>query len=157
MNKFITASGQVDLELADPQTIGAVVFNLAISDGGSFSLTPQYKKSGASAYENVLYVLLPTGATSPAGTAITAAGTYEAPADSGLISLSVASVTGTLTVTYDCVMGASAGGGAASVVIANGGDVAMGSTTDAPYTDADGSSPGTVIALLKGIYINTLS
>lgn len=46
------------------------------------------------------------------------------------------------------VLGGGAGGGAAT--IANGADVAQGSTTDAAYTDVTGAASGTIIGLLKG-------
>lgn len=145
MNKLITATGQYDLVLTDPQTIGAIVFHLAISGGGTFSLIPQYKKSGTTTYQNVPYTSV-DGTAYTVGTPITESGvgTYEAQADSGLISLIVSAVAGTLTVTYDCVAGAggsagSGGGAGGAVTIADGADVTLGAKADAAVGDATGT------------------
>lgn len=40
--------------------------------------------------------------------------------------------------------------------VPDGSVAAIGAVDDAPYDDETGADPGTVISLLKGIYINTL-
>jgi hypothetical protein len=51
------------------------------------------------------------------------------------------------------VTGAGAGGATPSTV-ANGSDVAEGSTTDAAYADTTGAASGTVVSLLKGLFVS---
>lgn len=58
-------------------------------------------------------------------------------------------VTDTLGLPVNCILGCSGGGGAAT--IANGADVAEGSTTDAPATTPTTGSAATTIALLKAL------
>lgn len=49
--------------------------------------------------------------------------------------------------------GGSGGGGGGAATVANGADVAEGSTTDAAYSDTTGAAAGSVVSLLKGQYV----
>lgn len=114
MQILITTTGHHTLTNVDLGLAGAVVAEVVISGGGSVSMTPEISKSnGSGAYYNAAYFSVPTGDASAAGTAITTAGIYEWLADGCIGSLNVASITGTVTINVDRVIG----GGTPGVVI----------------------------------------
>src|SRR5882757_1265943 len=59
-------------------------------------------------------------------------------------------------ITYRAMVVTSAdasGGGGGAVTIADGADVAEGTTTDIAYTDATGVAAGTLIKIVKGLFV----
>lgn len=127
---------------------GSMVPQLHVSMEGQ-DLTPP-------AWVNCTYLNQATGATVAAGTAITADGIYEFSTNGCLLGMNVTAVTGS----YQCyvtplagpsgINGGGGGGSGGAVTIANGADVALGSTTDAVVTTPSASA-ATAISLLKGI------
>lgn len=126
---------------------GSMVPQLHISMEGQ-NLTPP-------AWVNCTYLNQATGATVAAGTAITADGIYEFSTNGCLLGMNVTAVTGS----YQCYVtplegpsgmnGGSSSSGGGAVTIANGADVALGTTTDAPATAPTTTTAATVISLLK--------
>lgn len=127
---------------------GSMVPQLHISMEGQNMAPP--------AWFNFPYLNRSTGATVADGTPITADGIYEFSTNGCLLGMNVTAVTGS----YKCyvtplegpsgINGGGGGGSGGAVTIANGADVALGSTTDAPVTTAT-SAAATAISLLKGI------
>lgn len=100
-------TARIDISIADDDCVGLVVLEV-YSSTGTYSITPQIKKQGGSGtYFNVAYANLATAAAVTAGTAITADGIYEIPADGCVVSLNVTTATSTFTVYATKYIGAS--------------------------------------------------
>lgn len=110
---------------------------------------------------NIAYSVL-GGAGVTAGTAITADGRFEVNTDASDLYLNITALNQPFTVYITSLQGGGGGGGSGggsggAITIANGADVAEGSTTDTPQAVAATTAAATQIALLKGIYNNTFS
>ena len=51
------------------------------------------------------------------------------------------------------ISGGGGGGGGGAVTVADGADVAQGTTTNAAYADTTGAASGTIVSILKGLFL----
>lgn len=154
----IGTTGQVDISTGDESFISCVEFTVY---GFTGSMIPQTKQQTDGPgpftpnYFNCAYVNADTGVAYAAGTAITADGRYIADTTGAYLSLNVTNAgDGDAWVVGKPFMGpapsfSSGGGGGGAVTIADGADVAEGSTTDAAVGDATGTVNGHVRMVAK--------
>lgn len=162
MNLFnIGAITTYPLTTGHESCVSTVVVQVSGITGASGSMVPQLRISMEGqnltppSWVNCTYLNQATGATVAAGTAIAADGIYEFSTNGCFLRMNVTAVTGS----FQCYVtplegpsGINGGGGSGSggaVTIANGADVALGTTTDAPATAPTTTTAATVISLLK--------
>lgn len=147
-SQIISATTQYPLGGTNPSAGSLLTFK-TVGLTASCSVIPKLRKPGAgtSNLVSVPYLNVSTNATATAGTAITADGVYQITATGPESLLDATVSSGTATIDWWIVEGlggsggssGGGGGGGGAVTVADGADVALGSTTDAAVGDATGT------------------
>lgn len=147
-SQIISATTQYPLGGTNPSAGSLLTFK-TVGLTASCSVIPKLRKPGAgtSNLVSVPYLNVSTNATATAGTAITADGVYQITAVGPETLLDATVSSGTALIDWWIVEGlggsggssGGGGGGGGAVTVADGADVALGSTTDAAVGDATGT------------------
>lgn len=163
----VQSTTQYSLGNASDRDVSTIVFQ-TVGLSGTCSVVPKIRIAGSGATGTTLLVAVPyINRAAPttviaAGTAITTDGIYQVDSSGSELVLDATVSSGSAVVRFWPLAGGGSGvgsggggGGGGAITIANGADVALGSTTDAPAASPTTTAAATVTALLKQIANNT--